>query len=32
MTGDSFFEPVRFNSRPELKEAYLSGYTPAARF
>jgi NitT/TauT family transport system substrate-binding protein len=32
MTGESFFEPVRFNSRPELKEAYLSGYTPAARF
>src|SRR5438093_6869493 len=29
MTGDSFFEPVRFNGWPELKEAYLSGYTPA---
>src|SRR5229473_1177280 len=30
MTGDSFFEPVRFNGWPELKEAYLSGYTPAS--
>ena len=29
MTGDSMFEPVRFNGWPELKEAYLSGYTPA---
>ena len=29
MTGRSFYEPVRFNSWPELKEAYLSGYTPA---
>jgi len=29
MTGDSFFEPVRFNGWPELKEAYLSGYTLA---
>ncbi len=29
MTGDSFFEPVRFNGFPELKEAYLSGYMPA---
>ncbi len=29
MTGDSIFEPVRFNGWPELKEAYLSGYTPA---
>ena len=29
MTGDSIFEPVRFNGWPELKEAYLSGYTRA---
>jgi NitT/TauT family transport system substrate-binding protein len=29
MTGESMFEPVRFNGWPELKEAYLSGYTPA---
>lgn len=29
MTGDGIFEPVRFNGWPELKEAYLSGYTPA---
>jgi NitT/TauT family transport system substrate-binding protein len=29
MTGESTFEPVRFNGWPELKEAYLSGYTPA---
>jgi NitT/TauT family transport system substrate-binding protein len=29
MTGDGFFYPVRFNGWPELKEAYLSGYTPA---
>ena len=29
MTGDSMFEPIRFNGWPELKEAYLSGYTPA---
>ena len=29
MTGESIFEPVRFNGWPELKEAYLSGYTPA---
>ncbi len=28
-TGDGIFEPVRFNGWPELKEAYLSGYTPA---
>lgn len=28
-TGSSIFEPVRFNGWPELKEAYLSGYTPA---
>ena len=29
MTGESMFDPVRFNGWPELKEAYLSGYTPA---
>jgi NitT/TauT family transport system substrate-binding protein len=29
MTGESTFDPVRFNGWPELKEAYLSGYTPA---
>lgn len=29
MTGDSYFEPVRFNGWPELKEAFLAGYTPA---
>jgi NitT/TauT family transport system substrate-binding protein len=29
MTGESIFEPVRFNTWPELKEAHLSGYTPA---
>lgn len=29
ITGESIFEPVRFNGWPELKEAYLSGYTPA---
>src|SRR5581483_7216009 len=29
MTGDNFFEPVRFNGWPELKEAFLSGYMPA---
>jgi NitT/TauT family transport system substrate-binding protein len=29
MTGEGFFEPLRFNSWPELKEAYLSGKTPA---
>lgn len=28
-SGDGIFEPVRFNGWPELKEAYLSGYTPA---
>src|SRR5947209_7091147 len=27
--GESFFEPVRFNGFPELKEAFLSGYMPA---
>jgi NitT/TauT family transport system substrate-binding protein len=29
MIGESIFDPVRFNGWPELKEAYLSGYTPA---
>jgi NitT/TauT family transport system substrate-binding protein len=29
MAGDGMFEPVRFNGWPELKEAYLSGYTQA---
>lgn len=29
ITGASIFEPLRFNGWPELKEAYLSGYTPA---
>ena len=29
MTGESMFEPIRFNGWPELKEAYLSGYTRA---
>lgn len=29
MTGQSMFEPIRFNGWPELKEAYLSGYTQA---
>jgi len=29
LTGTSIFDPVRFNGWPELKEAYLSGYTPA---
>jgi NitT/TauT family transport system substrate-binding protein len=27
--GASTFDPVRFQGWPELKEAYLSGYTPA---
>ena len=29
MTGESLFDPVRFNGWAELKEAHLSGYTPA---
>ncbi|MDB6019472.1 MAG: NitT/TauT family transport system substrate-binding protein [Pedosphaera sp.] len=29
MSGESFFEPIRFNGWPEVKEAYLSGYMPA---
>lgn len=29
LTGENLFEPVRFNGWPELKEAYLSGYTSA---
>ncbi len=28
-TGEGLFEPLRFNSWPELKEAYLAGHTPA---
>lgn len=28
-TGDNIFEPLRFNSWPELKEAFLAGQTPA---
>lgn len=27
--GNGIFDPVRFNGWPELKEAFLSGYTPA---
>jgi NitT/TauT family transport system substrate-binding protein len=30
MTGDGTFEPVRFNSWPELKEAFLSDHLQAA--
>lgn len=29
ITGKSTFQPLRFHAWPELKEAYLSGYTPA---
>ena len=29
VAGKSTFDPVRFQGWPELKEAYLSGYTPA---
>ncbi len=29
VTGHGAFEPVRFNSWPELKEAYIAGHTPA---
>ena len=29
MTGEGIFEPVRFSGWPELKEAFLSGYTQA---
>jgi NitT/TauT family transport system substrate-binding protein len=29
MTGHSDFEPIRFQGWPEVKEAFLSGYTPA---
>jgi len=29
LTGESFFEPVRFSGWPELKEAYLANYTAA---
>jgi len=29
LSGDGIFEPIRFNGWPELKEAYLAGYTAA---
>src|SRR6476620_11347138 len=29
LTGESPFEPLRFNGFPEIKEAFLSGYLPA---
>ena len=29
LVGESLFDPIRFQGWPELKEAYLSGYTPA---
>ncbi len=29
LDGDGIFDPIRFNGWPELKEAYLAGYTPA---
>jgi NitT/TauT family transport system substrate-binding protein len=29
MTGESISDLLRFNTWPELKEAHLSGYTPA---
>lgn len=29
VSGESMFEPIRFNGFPELKEAFLSGYTQA---
>jgi NitT/TauT family transport system substrate-binding protein len=29
MSGENFFEPVRFNGFPELKEAFLADYMPA---
>ena len=29
MTGTGIYDPVRFNGWAELKEAFLSGYTPA---
>lgn len=30
LDGQGVFEPVRFNGWPEIKEAFLSGYLPAA--
>src|SRR5206468_1022402 len=27
--GESFFDPIRFNGFPEIKEAFLAGYLPA---
>jgi NitT/TauT family transport system substrate-binding protein len=29
ISGKNSFDPIRFHAWPELKEAYLSGYTPA---
>lgn len=29
LVGEGLFEPVRFSGWPELKEAFLAGYTPA---
>jgi len=29
LTGHGAFQPIRFNSWPELKESYLAGHTPA---
>lgn len=29
MDGEGFYEPIRFNGFPELKEAFLAGYMPA---
>ena len=29
LSGESGFEPVRFEAWPELKEAFISGYLPA---
>jgi len=29
IAGEGFYEPIRFNGWPELKEAFLSGYTKA---
>jgi NitT/TauT family transport system substrate-binding protein len=30
LAGEGLFQPVRFNGWPEIKEAFLSGYLPAA--
>lgn len=29
LVGDGFYQPIRFNGFPELKEAFLAGYTKA---